>query len=85
MATALKLAVDNVTAAAGYESIALLLHNEILAANRAGRKMNAIATDAGVCYGTVKRLFYRETQYPRFNTIMKLLDVFGYELVARKR
>lgn len=48
-------------------------------------KYNKIAELAGVCPQTVSKLAYAQTTYPRANTVLQILAVLGFEIVARRR
>lgn len=49
-----------------------------------GDTFKRIAEGAGMTAHTVSRIYYRETRYPRNNTIFALLRYFGYTVYARK-
>lgn len=48
-------------------------------------KYARIAERAGVCASTVSKLAYGETHSPRANTVLQILLVLGFEIVARRR
>jgi hypothetical protein len=51
----------------------------------AKRTYTAISKRAHVCPSTVSNLASGKTQYPRYSTIVGILDALGYEQVTRRR
>lgn len=45
-----------------------------------GGRINQIATRAGVASTTVSKLAYGETKYPRFHTVVAVLDALGFSI-----
>lgn len=48
-------------------------------------KYMRIAELANVCPQTVSKLAYGTTVYPRANTVLQILSVLGFDIVARRR
>jgi len=53
-------------------------------ADRLGMSNMDLAVASDLCYSTVIRLDLRVTQYPRLDTVYKLCNAVGFELIARK-
>ncbi len=37
----------------------------------------------GLCSSTISRMYYRETRFPRIQTVIALFEHFGYVVIAR--
>ena len=48
-------------------------------------RMYHIAQETGLCVGTISRLVYGPTKYPRMDTIVRILTYLGYRLYAEKQ
>ena len=63
------------------EDMMRLLSKEI---KESSSNLRDIAKGSLLCQSTVSRLYYHETRFPRYLTIIKLLNFFGYNLIAQK-
>ena len=48
----------------------------------AGAKLGSLARRADLSVGTLSKLYYGETTYPREETLRKILKVFGWSILA---
>ncbi len=42
-----------------------------------------LSESTGLCASTVSRMYYRETRFPRIQTVIALFEHFGYVVIAR--
>ncbi len=64
------------------EEIGNLLSHEI---GNSHLNFKQLSAATGLCSSTISRMYYRETRFPRIQTVIKLLEHFGYIVVAQKR
>lgn len=63
------------------EDTCKFLQRELIATKR---KFNDLALRAGCCASTVSKIAYGDTKSPRHSTVLMLLAVLGFNLVARR-
>lgn len=66
-----------------YAAAVKLLSEEISNARKGKVTFKRLHEDTGLAVSTISKLYYRETRFPRYETIIKLMIHFGYRVYAR--
>lgn len=64
------------------KEIGNLLSHEI---GKSHLNFKQLVAATGLCSSTISRMYYRETRFPRIQTVIKLLEQFGYIVIAQKK
>jgi len=61
-----------------------IVSDEVRRYVQSGGKLKQLATKTDIGAGTISKLAYGETRFPRMHTVFKVLDAFGYTISAHK-
>ena len=61
-----------------------IISDEVRRYVQSGGKIAGLAAKTGLGAGTISKLAYNETKYPRMHTVLQLLVAFGYTITAHK-